>query len=41
MRKIAFLLIAALVLARSAGSAALAQDAGKDCADFASQAESV
>jgi hypothetical protein len=40
MRRIAFL-IAALVLARSAGPAALAQDAGKDCADFASQAESV
>jgi hypothetical protein len=37
----AFLLIAALVLARSAGPAALAKDAGKDCAGFASQAESV
>jgi hypothetical protein len=34
-------LIAALVLAQSAGPAALAQDAAKDCADFASQAESV
>jgi hypothetical protein len=41
MRRIAFLLNAALVLARSAGPAALAQDAGKDCAGFASQAESV
>ena len=37
----AFLLIAALILARWASPAALAQDAGKDCADFASQAESV
>jgi hypothetical protein len=34
-------LIAALVLAQSAGPAALAQDTDKDCADFASQAESV
>jgi hypothetical protein len=34
-------LIAALGFARLAGPAALAQDAGKDCADFASQAESV
>jgi hypothetical protein len=41
MRRMTFLLIAALVLARSAAPAALAQDAGKDCADFASQAESV
>ena len=40
MRRMAFL-IEALVLAWSAGPAALAQDAGKDCADFASQAESV
>jgi hypothetical protein len=40
MRRMAFL-IAALVLAQSAGPAALAQDAGKDRADFASQAESV
>jgi hypothetical protein len=37
----ASLFIAALVLARSAGPAALAQDASKDRADFASQAESV
>jgi hypothetical protein len=35
----AFLLIAALVLALSAAPAALAQDADKDCADFGSQAE--
>jgi hypothetical protein len=41
MRRMALLLIAALVLARSADPATLAQDAGKDCADFASQAESV
>ena len=41
MRRMAFLLIAALVLARSVGPAALAQDADKDCADSASQAESV
>jgi hypothetical protein len=41
MRRMAFLLIAALVLAWSAGPAALVQDAGKDCAGFASQAESV
>ena len=41
MRGMAFLLIAALVLTRSAGPAALVQDAGKDCADFAPQAESV
>ena len=41
MRRMAFLLIAAVVLGRSARPAALAQDAGKDCADFASQAESV
>jgi hypothetical protein len=41
MRRMALLLIAALVLARSAGPAALAQEAGKDCAGFASQAESV
>ena len=39
MRRIAFLLIAVLVLALSAAPAALAQDADKDCADFASQAE--
>ena len=39
MRRIAFLLIAALVLALSAAPAALAQDGDKDCADFASQAE--
>ena len=39
MRRMAFLLIAALVLALSAAPAALAQDADKDCADFASQAE--
>jgi Excalibur calcium-binding domain len=39
MRRMAFLLIAALVLALSATPAALAQDADKDCADFASQAE--
>ena len=39
MRRIAFLLIAALVLALSAAPAALAQDADKHCADFASQAE--
>ena len=39
MRRRAFLLIAALVLALSAAPAALAQDADKDCADFASQAE--
>jgi hypothetical protein len=37
----AFLLIAALVLAQWASPAALAQDAGNDCADVASQAESV
>jgi len=37
----AFQLIAAPVLARSAGPAALAQDASKDCADFASQVEPV
>jgi hypothetical protein len=41
MRRMALLLAAALVLARSAGPAALAQDASKDCADFASQAKSV
>jgi hypothetical protein len=40
MRKKAFLPSAALVLARSAGPVGLAQDASKDCADFASQAES-
>jgi hypothetical protein len=40
MRKKAFLLIAALVLARPAGPVVLAQDASKDCADFASQAGS-
>jgi Excalibur calcium-binding domain len=39
MRRRAFLLIAALVLALSAAPAALAQDGDKDCADFASQAE--
>ena len=39
MRRMAFLLIAALVLALSAAPAALAQDGDKDCADFASQAE--
>jgi hypothetical protein len=39
MRRIAFLLIGALVLALSAAPAALAQDGDKDCADFASQAE--
>jgi Excalibur calcium-binding domain len=39
MRRMAFLLIAALVLALSAAPAALAQDADKDCADFSSQAE--
>jgi hypothetical protein len=39
MRRITFLLTAALVLALSAAPAALAQDADKDCADFASQAE--
>jgi hypothetical protein len=39
MRRMAFLLIAALVLALSAAPAALAQDADKDCADFGSQAE--
>jgi Excalibur calcium-binding domain len=39
MRRKAFLLIAALVLALSATPAALAQDGDKDCADFASQAE--
>jgi LPXTG-motif cell wall-anchored protein len=38
MRRMAFLLIAALVLALSAAPAALAQ-ADKDCADFSSQAE--
>jgi hypothetical protein len=38
MRRIAFLLITALVLALSAAPAALAQ-ADKDCADFSSQAE--
>jgi hypothetical protein len=38
MRRMALLLIAAVVLARSAAPAALAQEAGKDCADFASQA---
>jgi Excalibur calcium-binding domain/LPXTG cell wall anchor motif len=38
MRRTAFLLIAALVLALSATPAALAQ-ADKDCADFSSQAE--
>jgi Excalibur calcium-binding domain len=38
MRRIAFLLIASLVLALSAAPAALAQ-ADKDCADFSSQAE--
>jgi hypothetical protein len=38
MRRMAFLLITALVLALSAAPAALAQ-ADKDCADFASQAE--
>jgi hypothetical protein len=38
MRRIVFLLIAALVLALSAAPAALAQ-ADKDCADFSSQAE--
>jgi hypothetical protein len=40
-RRMAFLLIAVPVLARSAAPAALAQDAGKDCADLAPQAESV
>jgi Excalibur calcium-binding domain len=39
MGRMAFLLIAALVLALSAAPAALAQDADKDCADFSSQAE--
>jgi hypothetical protein len=39
MRRMAFLLIAALVLALSAAPAALAQAADKDCADFSSQAE--
>ena len=39
MRRMTFLLIAALVLALSAAPAALAQDADKDCADFGSQAE--
>jgi hypothetical protein len=39
MRRMAFLLIGALVLALSAAPAALAQDGDKDCADFASQAE--
>jgi hypothetical protein len=38
MRRLAFLLTAALVLALSAAPAALAQ-ADKDCADFSSQAE--
>jgi opacity protein-like surface antigen len=38
MRRMAFLLITALVLALSAAPAALAQ-ADKDCADFSSQAE--
>jgi hypothetical protein len=38
MRRMAFLLIAALALALSAAPAALAQ-ADKDCADFSSQAE--
>jgi hypothetical protein len=38
MRRMAFLLSAALVLALSAAPAALAQ-ADKDCADFSSQAE--
>jgi hypothetical protein len=38
MRRMAFLLIAALVLALSAAPAALAQ-ADKDCADFSSQGE--
>ena len=39
MRRMTFLLIAALVLALGAAPAALAQDADKDCADFGSQAE--
>jgi hypothetical protein len=39
MRRMAFLLIAALVLAMLAAPAALAQGADKDCADFSSQAE--
>jgi hypothetical protein len=39
MRRMAFLLTAALVLALSAAPAALARDGDKDCADFASQAE--
>jgi hypothetical protein len=41
MCRMAFLLIAALVLAQSAGPAALAKDASKDCAEFVSQAQSV
>jgi hypothetical protein len=39
MRRMAFLLITALVLAMLAAPAALAQGADKDCADFSSQAE--
>jgi opacity protein-like surface antigen len=39
MRRIAFLLAAATVLALTAAPAAVAQAADKDCADFSSQAE--